>query len=111
MRVQIKPEEISALIREEIASFGRKVDRAELGEVLQVGDGIARVHGLENARAGELLEFPNGVMGIALNLEEDNIGVVLLGSDSGIHEGDHVKRTGSISEVPVGEALLVPLPA
>ena len=106
MRVQIKPEEISALIREEIASFGQKVDRAEVGEVLQVGDGIARVHGLENARAGELLEFPNGVMGLALNLEEDNIGVVLLGSDAGIHEGDQVKRTGSISEVPVGDALL-----
>lgn len=106
MRVQIKPEEISSLIKEEIASFGREVDRAEVGEVLQVGDGIARVHGLENARAGELLEFPGGVKGLALNLEEDNIGVVLLGSDVGIREGDTVKRTGSISEVPVGEALL-----
>lgn len=106
MRVQINPEEISALIREEITSFGREVDRAEVGEVLQVGDGIARVHGLANARAGELLEFPNGVKGLALNLEEDNIGVVLLGSDVGIHEGDQVKRTGSISEVPVGDALL-----
>ncbi len=106
MRVQIKPEEISALIKEEISSFGREVDRAEVGEVLQVGDGIARVHGLENACAGELLEFPTGVKGIALNIEEDNIGVVLLGSDIGIREGDTVKRTGSISEVPVGEALL-----
>ena len=106
MRVQIKPEEISALIKEEISSFGRDVDRAEVGEVLQVGDGIARVHGLENACAGELLEFPTGVKGIALNIEEDNIGVVLLGSDIGIREGDTVKRTGSISEVPVGEALL-----
>ncbi len=106
MRVQIKPEEISVLIKEEISSFGREVDRAEVGEVLQVGDGIARVHGLENACAGELLEFPTGVKGIALNIEEDNIGVVLLGSDIGIREGDTVKRTGSISEVPVGEALL-----
>lgn len=106
MRVQIKPEEISSLIREEIASFGREVDRSEVGEVLQVGDGIARVHGLDNARAGELLEFSNGVMGLALNLEEDNIGVVLLGSDVGVQEGDQVRRTGSISEVPVGEALL-----
>ncbi len=106
MRVQIKPEEISALIKEEISSFGRDVDRAEVGEVLQVGDGIARVHGLENACSGELLEFPTGVKGIALNIEEDNIGVVLLGSDIGIREGDTVKRTGSISEVPVGEALL-----
>ncbi len=106
MRVQIKPEEISALIKEEISSFGREIDRAEVGEVLQVGDGIARVHGLENACAGELLEFPTGVKGIALNIEEDNIGVVLLGSDIGIREGDTVKRTGSISEVPVGEALL-----
>ncbi len=106
MRVQIKPEEISSLIRDEISSFGREVDRSEVGEVLQIGDGIARVHGLENARAGELLEFSNGVKGLALNLEEDNIGVVLLGPDVGIHEGDLVKRTGSISEVPVGDELL-----
>lgn len=106
MRAQIKPEEISSLIKQEILDFNRNADMAEVGEVLQVGDGIARVHGLENARAGELLEFTGGVVGIAFNLEEDNIGAVLLGSDVGIKEGDLVKRTGNISGVPVGEALL-----
>ncbi len=103
---QIRPEEISKLIREEIASFGRQLDVAEVGEVLQVGDGIARVHGLENCQAGELLSFDNGVQGIALNLEEDNVGVVLMGSDRGIGEGDVVKRTGQIASVPVGNGLL-----
>ena len=106
MRMQIKPEEISNLIRQEIVDFNRTADMAEVGEVLQVGDGIAHVHGLQNARANELLEFPGGVMGIAFNLEEDNIGAVLLGSDAGIKEGDPVKRTSNISGVPVGKALL-----
>jgi F-type H+-transporting ATPase subunit alpha len=106
MRMQIRPEEISSLIKREIESFGREMDLAEVGEVLQVGDGIARIHGLDNAQAGELLEFPGGVMGIALNLEEDNIGAVLLGSDRGIKEGDQVKRTKRIAEVPVGYGLL-----
>jgi F-type H+-transporting ATPase subunit alpha len=106
MRTKIKPEEISSLIKQEIANFGRSADTAEVGEVLQVGDGIARVHGLDNCQSMELLEFPGGVMGIALNLEEDNIGAVLMGSDVGIREGDKVKRTGRISDVPVGKAML-----
>ncbi len=103
---KINPEEISSLIRREIANYGRSADVSDTGEVLQVGDGIARVHGLDSAQAGELLEFGNGVMGIALNLEEDNIGVVLLGDDAEIREGDKVKRHGRIAEVPVGYSLL-----
>ncbi len=106
MQTQIQPEEISSLIKREIASFGREMDISEVGEVLQVGDGIARVHGLTNAQAGELLEFPGGVVGLALNLEEDNIGAVLLGSDVGIKEGDPVKRTNRISSIPVGFNML-----
>ena len=106
MQNQINPEEISSLIRREIANYGRAVEAADTGEVLQNGDGIARVHGLADAQAGELLEFPGGVMGIALNLEEDNIGAVLLGDGSGISEGDPVKRTGRISQVGVGNGVL-----
>ncbi len=106
MQDRIQPEEISSLIRREIASFGRAVEAADTGVVLQNGDGIARVHGLDDAQAGELLEFPGGVMGIALNLDEDNIGCVLLGDGAGIKEGDPVKRTGRISQVGVGYSLL-----
>ncbi len=106
MQNKINPEEISSLIRREIAAFGRSVQATDTGEVLQNGDGIARVHGLDDAQAGELLEFPGGVTGIALNLEEDNIGCVLLGDGSAIREGDPVKRTGRISQVPVGPGLL-----
>ncbi|MDR0867944.1 MAG: F0F1 ATP synthase subunit alpha [Planctomycetota bacterium] len=106
MQMKLNPEEVSALIKQEILEYNRNADMAEVGEVLQVGDGIARVHGLAKVRSGELLEFPGGVMGLAQNLEEDNIGVVLLGSDVGIKEGDTVKRTGNISNIPVGEALL-----
>ncbi len=106
MQDRIQPEEISSLIRREIASFGRAVEAADTGVVLQNGDGIARVHGLDEAQAGELLEFPGGVMGIALNLDEDNIGCVLLGDGAGIKEGDPVKRTGRISQVGVGYSLL-----
>ncbi|GHS93793.1 ATP synthase subunit alpha [Planctomycetales bacterium] len=106
MQMKLNPEEVSSLIRQEILEYKRDADMAEVGEVLQVGDGIARVHGLAKVRSGELLEFPGGIMGLAQNLEEDNIGVVLLGSDVGIKEGDIVKRTGNISNIPVGEALL-----
>ncbi len=106
MRDKIKPEEISDLIRREIANYGRAVEASDTGEVIQNGDGIARVHGLGDAQSGELLEFPGGVIGIALNLEEDNIGAVLLGDGSDIKEGDPVKRTGRISQIKVGYGLL-----
>src|SRR5213080_1813477 len=104
--MQIKAEEISSIIREQVKSFEKRVDVAEVGSVLQVGDSIAKVYGLDGAMAGELLEFPGGLKGIALNLEEDNVGAVILGSDVNIKEGDLVKRTGRIAEVPVGEAVV-----
>lgn len=104
--MQIKAEEISNIIRKEIVDFDKQVDHAEVGSVISVGDGIARVHGLEKVEAGELLEFSNGIKGIALNLEEDNVGVAIMGRDIGIREGDTVKRTGVIAEVPVGDALI-----
>ncbi len=106
MQNKLNPEEISALIRREIANYGTATEAADTGLVLQNGDGIARVHGLDEAEAGELLEFPGGIMGIALNLDEDNIGAVLLGDGSHIKEGDPVKRTGRISQVGVGDGLL-----
>ena len=104
--MQIKAEEITAIIKEKIKGFDKQVDVNELGSVIQVGDGIAKVYGLEGAMSGEMLEFPGSLYGIALNLEEDNVGVVLMGDDTGIKEGDPVKRTGRIAEVPVGEALV-----
>src|SRR6202162_1775690 len=104
--MDIKAEEISKIIREQIGSFAVDVDVAEVGSIISVGDGIARVHGVDNAMAGEMLEFPHGVFGIALNLEEDSVGAVLLGEFSEIKEGDLVKRTGRIISVPVGEELL-----
>src|SRR5213594_1055174 len=104
--MQIKAEEISSIIRDQVKSFEKQVDVAEVGSVLQVGDSIAKVYGLDGAMAGELLEFPGGLKGIALNLEEDNVGTVILGSDEHIKEGDLVKRTGRIAEVPVGEAVV-----
>ena len=104
--MQIRAEEISEIIKKQIKDFEKGVDVQEVGTVLQVGDNIAKVYGLEKAMAGELLEFPGGVYGIVLNLEEDNVGVVLLGEDIGIKEGDLVKRTGRIAEVPVGDALV-----
>src|SRR5574337_1401914 len=104
--MQIKAEEISAIIKEKIKDFDKQVDVKETGSVIQVGDGIAKVYGLDGAMAGEMLEFPGGLYGIALNLEEDNVGVVLMGDDVGIKEGDPVKRTGRIAEIPVGEALV-----
>ncbi|QSO47592.1 F0F1 ATP synthase subunit alpha [Alicyclobacillus mengziensis] len=104
--MSIRPDEISALIRKQIEQFEQKVQVADTGIVLSVGDGIARIHGLDNCMAGELVEFKSGVYGMALNLEEDNVGIVVLGSVEGIQEGDEVKRTGRIVEVPVGDALL-----
>ena len=104
--MQIKAEEISSIIQDKIKGFDQRVDVTETGYVIQVGDGIAKVYGLEGAMAGELLEFPGDVFGVALNLEEDSVGAVLMGWDTGIKEGDSVKRTGRIAEVPVGEALV-----
>ena len=102
----INVEEISRVIRQQIEDYDKKVEVQETGTVLMVGDGIARVHGLEKAMAGEMLDFPHGVQGMVLNLEEDNVGVALFGEASKIREGDTVKRTGRITEVPVGKALL-----
>jgi len=104
--MQLKAEEISRIIKQQIEQYDRKVEVMETGTILTVGDGIARVYGLDGAMAGELLEFPHEVMGMALNLEEDNVGVVLFGEDSELKEGDLVKRTGRIADVPVGKALL-----
>lgn len=104
--MNLRPEEISSIIQEQIKRYENKLEVKDVGTVIQVGDGIARIHGLEKCMAGELLEFPGNVYGMALNLEEDNVGCVLLGSDDNIKEGDIVKRTQRIVEVPVGEALL-----
>ena len=104
--MNLRPEEISSIIKEQIKRYEKKLDVVDVGTVIQVGDGIARVHGLENCMAGELLEFPGEVYGMALNLEEDNVGCVLLGSDANIVEGDTVKRTERIVEVPVGDAMI-----
>jgi len=104
--MDIRAAEISAILKQQIASFGAEADVAEVGQVLSVGDGIARVYGLDKVQAGELVEFPNGVKGMALNLESDNVGVVIFGDDSGISEGATVKRTGAIVDVPVGRGLL-----
>jgi len=104
--LSIRPDEISTLIKQQIEKYKSEIQVVDVGTVINVGDGIARVHGLENAMQGELLEFANGVVGMALNLEESNVGVVILGPYTDIREGDQVKRTGRIMEVPVGEALL-----
>jgi len=104
--MQIKSEEISAIIKEKIKGFDQRVDVNQTGSVIQVGDGIAKIYGLEGAIAGEMLKFPGGLFGIALNLEEDSVGAVLMGVETGIKEGDPVKRTSRIAEVPVGEALV-----
>jgi len=106
MAVQIKADEITEIIRSQIQGFDRKLDVAETGIILSVGDGIARIYGLEGVMAGELLEFPHGVFGMALNLEQDNVGAVLFGEDKLIKEGDMVKRTKRISQVPVGDELI-----
>src|SRR5574341_1115514 len=104
--MQIKTEEISAIIKQKIKDFDKHVEVSEMGSVIQVGDGIAKVYGLDGAMAGEMLEFPGNLYGIALNLEEDNVGVVLMGDDTSIKEGDPVKRTGRIADMPVGEGVI-----
>src|SRR5437868_5264842 len=102
----IKPEEITDILRRELEQHERTVDQEQVGTVLQVGDGIARVYGLPQCQMGEMLDFPSDIKGIALNLEEDSIGVVLMGDETKIKEGDTVKQSGRIIEIPVGEALL-----
>jgi F-type H+/Na+-transporting ATPase subunit alpha len=104
--MEIRASEISAILKQQIADFGSEADVAEVGQVLSVGDGIARIYGLDQVQAGEMVEFPNGMRGMALNLESDNVGVVIFGPDAGIAEGDIVKRTGAIVDVPVGRGLL-----
>src|ERR1700758_2045745 len=104
--MDIRPAEISAILKREIQNFGSDAQVSEVGQVLSVGDGIARVYGLDNVQAGEMVEFPGGIKGMALNLETDNVGVVIFGSDATIKEGDTVKRTGAIVDVPVGKGLL-----
>jgi F-type H+-transporting ATPase subunit alpha len=104
--MNLRPEEISAVIREQIKNYKNELNISDFGTVIQVGDGIARIYGLDNCMSGELLEFPNEVYGMALNLEEDNVGVVIMGDDKGIREGDIVKPTGRVVEVPVGEELI-----
>lgn len=103
---EVRPEEISAILRRQLSGFENKADIYEVGTVLQVGDGVARVYGISKVMASELVEFPNGVMGMVLNLEEDNVGVILFGDDRLVKEGDTVRRTGRIASVPVGEELL-----
>src|SRR6202043_3524663 len=104
--MEIRAAEISSILKEQIKNFGKEAEVSEIGQVLSVGDGIARVYGLDNVQAGEMVEFPGGLRGMALNLEVDNVGVVIFGSDAGIKEGDTVKRTGAIVDVPVGKGLL-----
>ena len=104
--MDIRAAEISAILKEQIAGFGTEADVAEVGKVLSVGDGIARIYGLDQVQAGEMVEFPGGIKGMALNLESDNVGVVIFGDDRTIKEGDTVKRTGAIVDVPVGKGLL-----
>ncbi len=104
--MEIRAAEISSILKEQIKNFGQEAEVSEIGQVLSVGDGIARIYGLDNVQAGELVEFPGGIRGMALNLEVDNVGVVIFGEDRTIKEGDTVKRTGAIVEVPVGKALL-----
>ena len=104
--MDIRPAEISAILKQQIANFGTEAEVAEVGQVLSVGDGIARVYGLDSVQAGEMVEFPGGIKGMTLNLETDNVGVVIFGDDRTIKEGDTVKRTGEIVDVPIGKALL-----
>src|SRR5450432_432923 len=104
--MDIQPAEISAILKREIENFGAEAEVSEVGRILSVGDGIARIYGLDNVQAGEMVEFPGGIKGMALNLERDNVGVVVFGDDSKLKEGDTVKRLGEIVDVPVGKALL-----
>ena len=104
--MNIRAEEISKIIQQQVENFDKTATKSEVGTVLEVGDGIARVFGLDNVQAGELVEFPGSVTGMTLNLQEDNVGVVIFGNDRAIKEGDEVKRTERIAEIPVGEAYL-----
>ena len=104
--MNLRPEEISSVIKEQIKRYAAQLEVADVGTVIQVADGIARIHGLDNAMQGELLEFPGEVYGMVLNLEEDNVGAVLLGAQRNVNEGDTVKTTGRVVEVPVGDAML-----
>src|SRR5204862_5848763 len=104
--MDIRAAEISAILKEQIKNFGREAEVSEVGQVLSVGDGIARVYGLDNVQSGEMVEFENGVRGMALNLEIDNVGIVIFGNDREIKEGQTVKRTRAIVDVPVGKGLL-----
>jgi F-type H+-transporting ATPase subunit alpha len=104
--MELRAAEISTILKEQIASFGNEAEVAEIGRVLSVGDGVARVHGLDHVQSGEMVEFPGGIKGMALNLESDNVGIVIFGNDSTLKEGDTVKRTGAIVECPVGRGLL-----
>ena len=104
--MQLRAEEISRIIQKQISTYDKSVEVMETGTVLTVGDGIARVYGLENAKAGELVTFPGDIKGLVLNLEEDDVGIALMGISSSIREGDTVTRTGRIADVPVGDALL-----
>src|SRR3989338_1269396 len=102
----LRPEEVSSIIEKELEGFETELKMEDTGTILQIGDGIARIYGLEKIMAGELLEFPGGVMGMVMNLEKDNVGAVLFGPDTDIKEGDIVRRTGKIAQVPVGNALI-----
>ncbi|HHE54378.1 MAG TPA: F0F1 ATP synthase subunit alpha, partial [Caldithrix abyssi] len=102
----VRPDEVSAILKKQLQDFQKETDVYEVGTVLQVGDGIARIYGLKNVMAGELIEFPHEVMGMVLNLEEDNVGAILFGEDTLIKEGDQVKRTGRVMEVPVGDEMV-----
>ena len=104
--MNLRPEEISSVIKEQIKRYASELEVSDVGTVIQVADGIARIHGLENAMQGELLEFPGEVYGMVLNLEEDNVGAVLLGNHKNVNEGDIVKTTGRVVEVPVGDAVI-----
>src|SRR5437868_7115530 len=104
--MDIRASEISAILKEQIKNFGKEAEVSEIGQVLSVGDGIARVHGLDKVQAGEMVEFPGGIRGMALNLEADNVGVVIFGEDRTIKEGDIVKRTSTIVDCPIGKGLL-----
>ncbi len=104
--VEVRPDEVSAILRQQLSGFKSESELEEVGTVLQVGDGIARIYGLTKVQYGELVEFDNGLQGIVLNLEEDNVGVVLLGASEGVKEGDTIKRTGKIASLRVGEGML-----
>src|SRR5438132_8194176 len=106
MATDIKAEEITEIIRQQLSGINKGVDVSEVGTVVSVGDGIARVYGLDRVMAGELVQFPHDITGLALNLEEDNVGVVLMGEYHGIKEGDQVRRTGRIMSVPVGQGMV-----